>query len=144
MMKIISITATLCLLVSFSFAQTNDEKANLIPQDKYSEETHEGHNHDVNSGGAKGCDSVLSKKVKEISINGHCPALDGYMVWDSGKTFYEYFPDFPKCPLMGGYISDKEAYYKSITDWFIKHPTDEELVRQILPFGRDLPVVTKE
>ncbi len=139
-MKTISITVIFCVLVSFSFAQNNDEKANLIPQDKFSEETHEGHNHDINSGGIKGCDPSVSAKMESIRPNGTCPALEEYMVWDSGKTFYEYFPDFPKCPQLGNYITDKEGYYKAITDWFATHKEDEELVRQILPFGRELSV----
>jgi hypothetical protein len=141
-MKTISITIILLVFATSLFAQKNDfanENANITTQDKYAEETHEGHNHDVNHGGAKGCDPILQQKVNEIIPNGTCPALEEYYVWDSGKTFYEYFTDFPKCPQLGNYISDKEGYFKAITDWFIKHPDDEELVRQILPFGRELP-----
>ncbi len=141
-MKAIYITVFLFILTTISFAQSNDisneNAANAVSQEKYAEETHEGHNHDINSGGTKGCDPVLAKKAQEIIVNGTCPALEEYMVWDSGKTFYEYFPDFPKCPHLGNYISDKEGYYRSINEWCNKHKEDEELVRQILGFSTEL------
>lgn len=128
------------LLLSFGafslMAQTDNHENTVTPPNKYSEETHIGHNHGPE--GVKGCDPELLKKVQEISKNGTCPALEDYVFQSTGKKFFQTYPDFPTCPNLGNYILDKEAYHKSIKEWMVKHPDDAELVNQILGNRIDL------
>jgi hypothetical protein len=135
-MKKLAISILMSFGTIFAIGQTNQSTTPHGSQEKFSEETHVGHDHGPS--GTKGCDPEMTRKLEEIKGNGNCPALTDYVIVSTGKKFFEAFPDFPPCPNLGNMISDKDGYYKAINDWCLKHPNDSELVHQILGFSTEV------